>query len=639
MRGYEFDMNIEMQLCGLVVLFLLKYFYSRHETVGLYSEKMFLKTLYITIISLTLDVLSVVMIYYIDYLPEWLVKLEAKVYLISLVLTAYTAFVYTSSDIYSKKVREKKDIIFKILQVVCSAVILILPIYISNDGRGIYTYGPSIIATYVGAVGFVFITLYIALRYNERMNERRRKAVITWMLVWVSAATIQFFFNNLLLVGFSCALGMVILFFELENPETYIDKKTGLFNGLAFSEYVKQLYASAKNYSCFIVSLEDSHYKEIQPEHMDATLLEVADYFRNIKECKVFKTVDKEFILVFEDLETMKKSLETVQEKFCEIWLRDSFDMMPLKLHPYYIIIESGQIAKDSSEFMGFLKYYRMNYLDAPENRCICLDESEMNKKRSREDMVGTIIDAIENDKVEVFYQPIYSGSERRFVSAEALVRIRRDDGSIIPPGLFIPIAEETDLISSLGEIVFRNTCRFIKNNDIRKLGMHYIEINLSVAQCESKGLAEDFIEIMEEYGVDPSFINLEITETGSIVKRKRLMENMNKLIDYGVTFSLDDFGNGQSNLNYIVDMPVQIVKFDRDMIQSYFKNEKAKLVLNATMRMVHDMGLKVVSEGVETKEQLDMLVELGIDYIQGYYFSKPLPADEFMAFMIENNK
>ena len=125
----------------------------------------------------------------------------------------------------------------------------------------------------------------------------------------------------------------------------------------------------------------------------------------------------------------------------------------------------------------------------------------------------------------------------------------------------------------------------------------------------------------------------------GSIVKRKRLMENMNKLIDYGVTFSLDDFGNGQSNLNYIVDMPVQIVKFDRDMIQSYFKNEKAKLVLNATMRMVHDMGLKVVSEGVETKEQLDMLVELGIDYIQGYYFSKPLPADEFMAFMIENNK
>ena len=116
-------------------------------------------------------------------------------------------------------------------------------------------------------------------------------------------------------------------------------------------------------------------------------------------------------------------------------------------------------------------------------------------------------------------------------------------------------------------------------------------------------------------------------------------MENMNKLIDYGVTFSLDDFGNGQSNLNYIVDMPVQIVKFDRDMIQSYFKNEKAKLVLNATMRMVHDMGLKVVSEGVETKEQLDMLVELGIDYIQGYYFSKPLPADEFMAFMIENNK
>ena len=130
--------------------------------------------------------------------------------------------------------------------------------------------------------------------------------------------------------------------------------------------------------------------------------------------------------------------------------------------------------------------------------------------------------------------------------------------------------------------------------------------------------------------------INLEITETASILARKILVENMQILIRQGVSFSLDDFGNGQSNLNYIVDMPVSIVKFDRDMSQAYFENKKAKFVMEAAMQMIHDMKLKIVSEGIETREQMETITELGIDYIQGYYFSKPIPEKEFLKFIRE---
>ena len=112
------------------------------------------------------------------------------------------------------------------------------------------------------------------------------------------------------------------------------------------------------------------------------------------------------------------------------------------------------------------------------------------------------------------------------------------------------------------------------------------------------------------------------------------MIENMKKLIDYGVQFSLDDFGTGHSNLNYIVDMPVNIVKFDRSMTASYFKNGKAKYVMDAAMHMIHGMELQIVSEGIETKEQLQTMEDLNISYIQGYYFSKPLPKDEFLAFI-----
>ena len=112
----------------------------------------------------------------------------------------------------------------------------------------------------------------------------------------------------------------------------------------------------------------------------------------------------------------------------------------------------------------------------------------------------------------------------------------------------------------------------------------------------------------------------------------------MQILIDYGVSFSLDDFGNGESNLNYIVDMPVSIVKFDRDMSQAYFASQKARFVMEASMRMIHDMELEIGSEGIETKEQMETIVNLGIDYIQGYYFSKPLPREQFLEFVSAKN-
>jgi EAL domain-containing protein (putative c-di-GMP-specific phosphodiesterase class I) len=228
----------------------------------------------------------------------------------------------------------------------------------------------------------------------------------------------------------------------------------------------------------------------------------------------------------------------------------------------------------------------------------------------------------------------MYSFAEKSFVSAEALVRIRSRDGSIIPPGIFIPIAEESGIIGSLGERVFEKTCQFLQESRITELGVHYIEVNLSVVQCEQRDLAERYIRIMKKYNVNPHNINLEITETGSVQTKKILIANMKKLIEYGVSFSLDDFGNGQSNLDYIIDMPVSIMKLDMNMTRNYFKSVKAERVMCAAIEMAHDIELKVVAEGVETEGQLNEMDRLKIDYIQGYYFSKPLPVDEYVRFM-----
>lgn len=142
----------------------------------------------------------------------------------------------------------------------------------------------------------------------------------------------------------------------------------------------------------------------------------------------------------------------------------------------------------------------------------------------------------------------------------------------------------------------------------------------------------------MDKYSIDPKDIVLEITESASVLEKQILLQNMNELRKIGVRFALDDFGTGQSNLNYIVDMPIDIVKFDRGMTSAYFANGKGKPVMDAAMGMIQKLELEIVSEGIEQKEQFKKLDEMGIDYIQGYYFSKPRDSKEFLSFIRNEN-
>lgn len=631
-------MNIQLQVGGLLILFLLKYFYSRQEIMGLYTEKLFRRALHITIICLILDILSVILIVNRDSIPLWLVNLECKAYLVSLIGNGYMAMIYACSDIYHKETTSHYARVFGVAVLVMGTIIFALPISIFCEGHVVYTYGPACIATYIGALASLGGTFFLITKNRKVMNWKRRRAIITWLGMWVVAALVQFFDSELLLVGFTSALGMAILFFELENPEANIDRKTGFFNRYAFDDYMKQKYRENEDFCAVMIIIRDQQAKEIQKDYLDEVKLKVYQFLRGASCGKLFKTDEKEFSLVFQSHEELREAFTTIESRFRRGWLEDEIGREEYFLQPYYMVIPSKSIAQSLDELLELLTFYKNHRLNSLDERIFILDKDSIIQKRNREQMLGELRSAMDEERVEVFYQPIYAVKEKRFTSAEALVRIRKKDGSIIMPGEFIPVAEETGQINRLGEIVFARTCRFITENDIRKYGLEYIEVNLSVVQCESMELSSNYVDIMNRYQIDPSLINLEITESASIVRKSVLLDNMNAMIKDGISFSLDDFGNGQSNLNYIVEMPVEIVKFDRNMTKAYFESDKAKFVLEAAVNMIHEMNLKAVSEGVETAQQLAELKKIGIDYIQGFYFSKPLEAGEFIEFLIKNN-
>ena len=254
----------------------------------------------------------------------------------------------------------------------------------------------------------------------------------------------------------------------------------------------------------------------------------------------------------------------------------------------------------------------------------------EILASRRRESRILQIMKrALANGTFEVYYQPIYSNRQERFNSAEALIRLFDDELGFISPEEFIPMAEKYGMILKIGEFVFRTVCRMMAREKIWEKGIDYIEVNLSVVQCMQEDICEMLYGIMDEYNIPYSCINLEVTET--TIARDVLWNTMERMTVGGVTFSLDAYGTGYSNLSNVLKYPFHIVKLDKSMVWYAMENEAAMRALRHTVAMIQDLDMHIVAEGVETEEQRDILREMGCEYLQGYYFSKPVPENNFL--------
>lgn len=628
-------MNIQAQLCGIILLITMFLFYRRYKSLRLNTQIAFQVLLYVMILCVFFDMLSIwaIMKLLLDY--RILVYVICKIYLATLVLVAFFGLLYEFSDVYEhRKEFLRATFIATAVAVVGIIVIACLSLGIYKMGRVVYTAGPSVLATYAFTGLFVLTNIIVTIVKRTEGNSRRSQVILIWMGIWALAAIVQFLNNELLLVGYAGALGVLVIFFRLENPEYLTDRLTGLFNQDALLYYARKLYNRETDFAVLSVwwTLGISQMDEDRRER--EVMAAFAKRLPKLDNTKVFKMSDDEVWMILEDQEHAEEIIEKVRA-FMEYGRREvggnaqvSFSYMP-----------NAALVGDYQEMVHLLQYARWKSYDYSVSNFKRLDIDFVEQMRQEKIMEQMLEEAMKEDRIEVFYQPIFSTKEHRFVSAEALVRMRDKEGNLVPPGAFISVAEANGKILQLGEIVFDKVCRFFTKERLEQYGLHYIEVNLSVVQCGYIRLAEDYIGIMEKYQINPKYINLEITESASMAAKKTLLENMRSLMEYGVRFSLDDFGTGQSNLNYIVDMPVNIVKFDREMTQAYFQVEKAKYVLNAAMQMIHGMKLKIVSEGIETEDQYLAMEELEIDYIQGYYFSKPLPEKEFLAFLQKNYK
>jgi diguanylate cyclase (GGDEF)-like protein len=240
---------------------------------------------------------------------------------------------------------------------------------------------------------------------------------------------------------------------------------------------------------------------------------------------------------------------------------------------------------------------------------------------------------ALDNDELVVFYQPLISLENDKLIGMEALIRWRHPEKGMISPGDFIPLAEETGLIESIGDWVLRAACT--QNKEWQDAGYPPVKVsvNMSARQFNKKNLAEHISQILEETGLSPEYLGLEITESVIMQDVKSTIAKLKELQNMGISLSIDDFGTGYSSLSYLKLFPIDNLKIDRSFVFSITTDSTDVAISASVVLLAHSMDLKVVAEGVETEEQLQVLREQGCDYVQGFLFSRPIAAEEFVPF------
>lgn len=417
----------------------------------------------------------------------------------------------------------------------------------------------------------------------------------------------------------------------------YNDKLTGIYNWEYMQIKVHELLKDDKKLILVLFDIKGMKYiNDLYGFAVgDKILLNIADFIKDNKfeENKFYgysKLEDDAFALVIEGeinerFEVMVKAfMNELQGKvsdLCEI--NFAVGIAPIKLN-------------DDGNYHGVVDnaYSAMESISKQSEITIGVYNQELKEELIQEKKLeGDLPYALKNKEIKVYLQPKYDTVTEKIVGAEALVRWQHHELGFISPGQFIPLFENNGMISKIDRYVLDQVCAKFKEWKSEGLNLYPISVNLSRAEVNDKNLVNVVKSIRDKYDIGSDLIEIEITESSVANNDEQLFELMEQLRENGFKLSMDDFGTGYSSLSQLMKMPIDYLKLDKSFIDNCINDDpenKTHKFIENVIRIAKDINCKVVAEGVETKEQRDTLVEVGCDIIQGFYYAKPMPVNDY---------
>ena len=523
-----------------------------------------------------------------------------------------------------------KKTTFYVIFLACELIVLSSPFtgaVFSVDAAG-YHRGPLYDVLPVCSFFFLLAGVVLLAVFRRRLRKGALISAFAYHVILAVGNTARILFPQYLVMNVFCLLAILVIYLSYENPDLYITDRGPAFNTRAMTEWLEDpLHRTGNRILGFAIrnyNDERSMYGGLQ---MDQGLSLIIFWLvKQFPDYLLFYLRGGNFAIAGPDSADWEGIRRRISERFRLPWQARSAE---LYLNVTYVDIDlAGQDAARADGIINTLIYALDEAGESTDIEQTLMPAEKLREIGEQIDIKRSLEKALENNAVEVFLQPIMDSGTQEIFAAEALARLRDEDGRLIPPGLFIPVAEKNGHINPLGEQVLRKVCALIRDRGIEAMGLRWINVNLSPIQCMHSGLPDLFHSILEEYGVPAEQIHLEITEESMInyAKQERQIES---LLRCGFQLALDDYGSGFSNLHQVKKFPFSHIKLDMSIVWDYMRDRDP--LLPGLVRAFRQMGFSITAEGIETEEMAEAMTAIGCDYLQGFYFSKPLPTDDFV--------
>lgn len=623
--------NFSLVFPSLLVLAVFVGYYFSLPRIPIRMNRTFINLIAVECVVMLSDILSTAADSNYQEFPSWLLYGLNSAYFIAFFARAYYFFVFTASALRLNLIKKRvKRWLIAIPFLLSSIIVLTTPLhklfyYIDENG---YHSAPLYYLLYVVFWMYLSLSFYgYAVRSRDTRKKKEYRIIHWYNVVLLAGTIIRLIFPKYLLMDTFCLLAIITIYLSFENPDFYIEGRTWLFNSRALREYLEEIN-ERKNFMLFVFAIRNySDFRELYGSNiMDQTNFSIGEYLRKeYPKTKIFYNRDGHFAILIEEKCNISEINQRLQERFSKPW---NLEAAELYLDIGCAVLNSSDIKLPFNTLAELVvsMYDEADKADRGEVRIIGNEHAK--KARMESEVKRAIAYAIDHDQVEVFLQPIVDAKTEKLVGAEALSRIRDSEGNIISPGLFIPIAEQNGRINELGHQVYIKVCRFIKDNDLEAMGMSWINVNLSPIQFMRSNLGEKLLDSMNRYDIDPEGVRFEITEE-AMIDEQLLVNQTNVLKKLGFRFVLDDYGKGFSNINRLKNIPFINIKLDMSIVWDYMR--KPDEMLPNMVKTFSNLGFEITAEGIEDKTMASTMAEIGCDYLQGFYYSKPLPMDEFL--------
>ncbi len=638
------EIEIRFQIASICFYLIIVSQFFRGRRLPTVTNKIFRAMVIVCGLNLILDISTVCSLHYYEEVSPWLNRMLHQLFIGSIDLFIALLCLFVISLVHDLRSHAKRHILMFVPFVISIIVVIFgeLKYYIGDDAR--YSYGMIAYTAYLSVALYLIMSLIYLFRYRKVISKRIRVLIIAAIAGEAIGCSIQLINPKLLLSGLAITLMLTFIFYSMVNPSEYIEKETDLLNRYAFLTMFNDKIGNHKSFYVFNVIFHDWSILTTRfgQDFVFHLLSDFAKYMETTFHTNVYHSRTKCLSMLIEvDQDQIYKISRNIQLKLEQSL---TVNQINVNLKAHLLAVECPKYARTQEDIFNILELtMHEDILDNIETEIFYNEENQaiVNRYITIERMLK---DAVDFNGFEVVYQPIYSAKQKRIVSCEALVRLKDTQTlGFVSPEEFILIAERIGVIGELGRMVFTKVCEFAKEHPLQEKGIEYIEVNLSAVQYMNPYLAKELIEIMHKFDIPGNFFNFEITESAAIEVNTVISNNINSLLAAGCSFSMDDYGTGYSNLTMMIDMPYHIIKLDKSLIwpcyppqhvtkqQSGVKdNKKSHVILQSSINMIKNLDYQIVAEGVETKEQLDALVSMGVDYIQGYYFSKPVTKHSF---------